>query len=104
MWQNQSLWFFHIDRTIPLHSKSEISSLKPSSVAVQPGLCQTCSETTKTGFLVAWLILSYHLSLCCFYTKDMKVNKMWAQNLTSRHWIAGHVKNKLAASMKSITV
>ena len=29
----------------PLHSKSEISSLLPSSVAVQPGLCRTWSET-----------------------------------------------------------
>ena len=28
-----------VDSTIPLLSKSEISSLYPSSVAVQPGLC-----------------------------------------------------------------
>ena len=32
------------DSTIPLLSKSKISSLLPSSVTVQPGLCQTWSE------------------------------------------------------------
>ena len=31
--------------------KSEISSLWPCSVAVQPGFCWTWSETLKTGFL-----------------------------------------------------
>ena len=31
--------------------KSEISSLLPSSVAVQPGLSRTWSKTPKTGFL-----------------------------------------------------
>ena len=35
---NQRLCFRYIDSTFP---KSEISSLLPSSVAVQPGLCQT---------------------------------------------------------------
>ena len=39
------------DSTIPLLPKSEISSLYPYSVAVQPGLCWTWSETPKTGFL-----------------------------------------------------
>ena len=34
---DQGLCFRYIDSTIPLLSKSEISSLKPSSVAVQPG-------------------------------------------------------------------
>ena len=42
---DQRLCFHYIDSTIPLLSKSEISSLWPSSVAVQPGLCQTRSET-----------------------------------------------------------
>ena len=36
---DQRLCFRYIDSTIPLLSKSEISSLQPSSVAVQPGLC-----------------------------------------------------------------
>ena len=35
---------------IPLLSISEISSLWPSSVAVQPGLCRTRSETTMLVF------------------------------------------------------
>ena len=32
--------FCSMDSTIPLHSKYAISSLQPSSVAVQPSLCQ----------------------------------------------------------------
>ena len=48
---DQRLCFRYTDNTIPLLSKSEISSLSPSSVAVQSGLCQTWSETPKTGFL-----------------------------------------------------
>ena len=42
---DQRLCFHFIDSTIPLLPKSEISSLQPSSVAAQPGLCQTRSET-----------------------------------------------------------
>ena len=45
------LCFRYIDRTIPLLPKSEISSLSPSSVTVQPGLCWTWSEIQKTVFL-----------------------------------------------------
>ena len=63
---DQRLCFRYTDSTIPLLSKSEISSLKASSVAVQPGLCQTWLETPKTGFLTrrlnwvrtVWLSLS----------------------------------------------
>ena len=47
---DQSLCFRYIDSTIPLLSKSEISSPYPSSVAVQPGLCQTRSETRMLVF------------------------------------------------------
>ena len=47
---DQRLCFRYIDSTIPLLSKSEISSLKPSSVAVQPGLCRTRSETRMLVF------------------------------------------------------
>ena len=42
---DKRLCFRYIDSTIPQLSKSEISSLWPSSVAVQPGLCRTRSET-----------------------------------------------------------
>ena len=37
--------FCYIDSAIPLLSKSKISRLCPSSVAAQPGLCRTWSET-----------------------------------------------------------
>ena len=48
---DQRLCFRYIDTAIPLLSKSESSSLLPSSVTVQTGLCRTWSETPKTGFL-----------------------------------------------------
>ena len=55
---DQRLCFRYIDSTIPLLSKSEISSLLPSSVVVQPGLCRTCSQITAAtvGFLISRLI------------------------------------------------
>ena len=53
---DQRLCFRYTDSTTPLLPKSEISSLQPSSVAVQPGLCGTWSETPKTGFLTTRLI------------------------------------------------
>ena len=43
------------DTTISRLSKSEISSLYPSCVITQPVLCQTWSETSKTGFLTTRL-------------------------------------------------
>ena len=55
---DQRLCFRYIDSTIPLLYKSEISSLYSFSVAVQPGLCQTWTQTPKTGFLRTRLILT----------------------------------------------
>ena len=52
---DQRLCFRSTDSTISLLPKSEISILKLSSVAVQPGLCGTWSETPKTGFLTTRL-------------------------------------------------
>ena len=52
---DQRLCFRYTDSTIPLLSETEISSLKPYSVIAQPGLCQTWSETPKTGFLTTRL-------------------------------------------------
>ena len=52
---DQRLCFHHKDSAILLLSKSEISILEPSSVAVQLGLCRTWSETPKTGFLTTRL-------------------------------------------------
>ena len=54
---DQRLCFRYTDCTIHLLPKSEISSLYPSHVAVQPGLCGTWSETPKTGFPTTRLIL-----------------------------------------------
>ena len=55
---DKRLCFSYIDSTIPLFSKSEISKLQPSPdpETVEPGLCRTCSETTKTDFLAMRLI------------------------------------------------
>ena len=47
---DQRLCFCYTDSTIPLLSKSKISSLYSSSVLVQADLCQTCLETTLLVF------------------------------------------------------
>ena len=47
---DQRLCFRYIDSTIPLLSKSKISRFQPSSVAVQPGLHWTRSETRTLVF------------------------------------------------------
>ena len=60
---DQCLCLRYIDRTIPLLSKSDVSSLQPSSVAAQLGLCQTWLETQKTGFLMTRLIQTFDLFL-----------------------------------------
>ena len=64
---DQRLCFRYTDSTIPLLPNFEISSLLAFSVAVQPGLCRTWSETQKTGFLRTRLIygavcLTYELN------------------------------------------
>ena len=47
---DQRLCFRFTDSRIPLLSKSEISSLQPSSVVAQPGLCGTWSKTRRPVF------------------------------------------------------
>ena len=47
---DRRLCFRYIDSTIPPLPKSEISSLYPSSVFVQPGLCRIRSETRMLVF------------------------------------------------------
>ena len=47
---DQRLCFRYIDSATPLLSKSEISSLQPSSAAVQPDLCQTSLDTRTLVF------------------------------------------------------
>ena len=67
---DQRLCFRYTDGTIPLLSKSKISSLFLSSVAVQPSLCQICSETSKTGFLMTGLI---NILPCSIYVLSIGV-------------------------------
>ena len=43
---DQRLCFRYSDSTIPPLLNFKISSVYPASVAVQAGLCRTCSETT----------------------------------------------------------
>ena len=81
---DQRLCFRYIDSTIPLLSKSEISSLYTSSAVVRPSLCRTRSETrtlvfsrrgsfiTCKGYIVRWFKWSIFptfeiimLLLCC---------------------------------------
>ena len=73
---DQHLRFHNIDSTIPLHvlPKSEISSLLPSSVAVQPGLRQSLSDNPKTGFLAMRLIL-YCLKSNFYYETSLRFKK-----------------------------
>ena len=56
---DQRVCFRYTDSTIPRLLKSEISTFYPSSETVQAGLCQTWSETPKTGFLMLWIIYIY---------------------------------------------
>ena len=58
---DQRLCFRYIDITIPLLSEYKISSLYPSSVGVQPGLCRTWSEIPRTAFLTTRLIYTMYI-------------------------------------------
>ena len=61
---DQCLCFRYTDGTIPLLSKCKISSLYPSSVTVQPGLCQTWLEPKL-------LVLSHTCSYKQIHTKTL---------------------------------
>ena len=66
---DQRLCFRYIDSTIPLLPKTEISSLKQTSVTVQLDLCRTRSETRALVFSSRG---SYHYGFC------LQVLKMYA--------------------------
>ena len=53
---DQLLCLCYRDSTVSLLPKSRISSIQPSPLAVQPGLCLTWLETKKAGFLMMGLI------------------------------------------------
>ena len=71
---DQRLCFRYLDSTIPLLSKSEISSLLPSFVAVQPGLCRTRLET-----MVSWF------SHVVAHMKDSDQTTTWISTFLCRH-------------------
>ena len=55
--EDRRLCVRYIDNIIPLLPKAKLLSLKSSSMAAQPSLCRTWSETLKTGFLTTRLTL-----------------------------------------------
>ena len=59
---DQHLCFRYLDSTIPLLPKYKSSSLQPSPVAVQPGLCQTWSESKLLVFARRGSNMLLHLS------------------------------------------
>ena len=70
---DQCLCFRYSDSTIHPLLNSKILSFYPASVAVQPGLCQTCSETTllvfpRGGSFVAALYLEDSMN---YYTETL---------------------------------
>ena len=68
---DQRLCFRYIDSTIPLLAKSEISSILPSSVPVQPSLFPTWSENPKvfsqrgSHFLMIWIFSKREVANIC---------------------------------------
>ena len=80
---DQRLCFRYTDSTIPLLPKSEISSILLSSVAVQPGLCRTWSETPKTGFLATRLKSINDNQCFSVYINQLYVRKPGILNLSS---------------------
>ena len=77
---DQRFCFRCIDSTAPLISKSEISSLQLSSVVLQQGLCQTWSETTKTGFVVTRLILTLRTAALVTETERLMKNIVFTKS------------------------
>ena len=61
---DQRLCFRYMDSTIPQLSKSEISSLYPSSVAEQPGLCGT--RSTRRLVFSRGSNIEYHHKISVF--------------------------------------
>ena len=76
---DQRLCFRYINSTIPLLPKSEISSLSPSSVAVQPDSCQTWSETPK----VTQIIFSLSSTTSCCVGQEPNITKTRPCNILS---------------------
>ena len=88
---DQHLCFRYTDSTIPLLPKSEISSLQPSSVVLQAGLCRAWSETPKTTYLTTRLkwqtdfqVISLIQSLTSSYDGNIQIYKKEFSHIYSR--------------------
>ena len=79
---DQRLCVRYTDITIPLLSESKISSLLPSSVTVQPGLCRTWS---KPKLLVFSRTGSFHL----FGKTNMETYIACKRNSDKKHQTTG---------------
>ena len=84
---DQCLCFRYMDSTISLFLKSEISSFLPSSVCTQVGLCQTWSETSKTGFLGSRLIITSFTCLDWFDEGLVLVSNFSVMSGWSYHFV-----------------
>ena len=91
---DQRLCFLYIASTIPLLYKSKISSLQPSSVLVQLGLCQTCSETNWSNLIRICLIneTSHSLFFCFIF---LQFSSLCVRKLLTI-WVSDQVRHKLA--------
>ena len=94
---DQRLCFRYMDSTIPLLPKSEISMLLPSSVTVQPGLCQTRSETPKTVFSQRGSYLNYIMKVDLRTRKGSKnADKLWQKVKILHDHVFMENKNKFS--------
>ena len=78
--------FRNLDSIIPLLPKYKISSLEPSPVAVQPGLCQTRSEST----LLVFSCCSSNSWICNAKTRISYISKsiiLWSVLVTLKEFI-----------------
>ena len=80
---DQRLCFSYIDSIINLLPKSEISSLQPSLVLAQFGLCWTRLEMGKTGFLTTRLI--FMLLFCFLFQHNVTVSISFPFITSTRH-------------------
>ena len=99
---DQRLCFRYTDITIPLLSLSKISSLLPSSVLVQPGLCRTWSEpklldfsrTGSNGYVFNNVSAGKLWTFYAIYTNALHVNRKLSN--ASRYPFSSVYKNNHA--------
>ena len=80
----------YFSRTVELDYSR--TSLKPFSVVVQAGLCQTWSETQKTGFLTMQLIsFIMHTHVHVIYTPNTPLLYSKTRVYRSKHFFLNFV-------------